>query len=517
MTRSARAGSVKSYAASSSKVKEGPFCGIDVLDLEEIESIACGGEPTSDQLRRIYGLKHRVVHPYLKEEDLKSNQKWNPNCFFGLGWKVKKKPKQPETKEFVSAIIRSPDVPYGGLKNLGATCYMNSMLQCLYFNKKFRHNIMRLSQDEFPESVRSCQPIQELQKLFANLEISCAKSFDTTMFAKSLRLDCSVQQDAQEFLKLLLTFLEQTLAHSNVPAEAKAFVEDDFRGTYSYCTKCLECGYTSRPEVSFYDLDLKVQGIATLEESLDDFIKKEDLDGENMYQCQECNVKVKAQRGIELISLPRVLNLQLLRFVFDLKSGNRRKVNTQISFPKILDLSRWCGQAKSESSTPEQSGSEKRKRRKTEKAAANCVQAEKKAKENGVATVDNTYLYELQCVIVHTGSSAIQGHYIAHVKESLDGKWWRFDDDFVTSLDDDDYLGTEEAVAKARKRLKADEAAELEGRVRSKDAYMLIYKRKEGNDKAENEVSSFIPPHLRADIEEQNRSVLPAICDHAPG
>ncbi|EKX40481.1 hypothetical protein GUITHDRAFT_52087, partial [Guillardia theta CCMP2712] len=299
-----------------------------------------------------------------------------------------------------------PKVPYGGLKNLGATCYMNSMLQCLYFNKEFRRNIMGLSQDEFPESVRSCLPLQELQKLFANLEISCARSFDTTPFAKSLRLDCSVQQDAQEFLKLLLSFLEQTLAQSSVPEEAKAFIQDDFRGTYSYCTKCSVCGYTSRPEVSFYDLDLKVQGISTLEESLDDFIKKEDLDGENMYQCQHCNIKVKAQRGIELISLPRVLNLQLLRFVYDIKSGNRRKVSSQISFPKVLDLSNWCGQAKN-------------------------------GKEMGAHCSENPYLYELQCVIVHTGSSAVQGHYIAHVKENVDGKWWRFDDDVVTTLDDD--------------------------------------------------------------------------------
>ena len=48
------------------------------------------------------------------------------------------------------------------------------------------------------------------------------------------------------------------------------------------------------------------------------FCKQEEkLDGDNQYYCTQCNSKQNAARYIELHSLPPVLNLQLLRFVFD--------------------------------------------------------------------------------------------------------------------------------------------------------------------------------------------------------
>ena len=46
-------------------------------------------------------------------------------------------------------------------------------------------------------------------------------------------------------------------------------------------------------------------------------LQEEKLDGDNQYYCTHCNSKQNAARYIELHSLPPVLNLQLLRFVFD--------------------------------------------------------------------------------------------------------------------------------------------------------------------------------------------------------
>ena len=45
--------------------------------------------------------------------------------------------------------------------------------------------------------------------------------------------------------------------------------------------------------------------------------QNEDLDGDNQYMCTQCDQKRDATRRIVLRHLPPVLNLQLLRFVYD--------------------------------------------------------------------------------------------------------------------------------------------------------------------------------------------------------
>lgn len=42
---------------------------------------------------------------------------------------------------------RSP-TGYAGLKNLGSTCYINSMIQQLFMNKTFRYCILRANDGE---------------------------------------------------------------------------------------------------------------------------------------------------------------------------------------------------------------------------------------------------------------------------------------------------------------------------------------------------------------------------------
>lgn len=46
-------------------------------------------------------------------------------------------------------------------------------------------------------------------------------------------------------------------------------------------------------------------------------LQEEKLDGDNRYFCESCQSKQCATRRIKLHSLPRTLNLQLMRFVFD--------------------------------------------------------------------------------------------------------------------------------------------------------------------------------------------------------
>ena len=73
------------------------------------------------------------------------------------------------------------------------------------------------------------------------------------------------------------------------------------------------------------------------------------MEGENAYACTVCESRQSAVRSIELDSLPPVLNMQLLRFVFERKLGRKKKLMNYIEFGQTLDMSRYLRKPSGES------------------------------------------------------------------------------------------------------------------------------------------------------------------------
>jgi len=86
---------------------------------------------------------------------------------------------------------------------------------------------------------------------------------------------------------------------------------------FSFLYSCLKCKTKSTRPSTFYELDLNIKGHKTLNESLQEFLKEEHLTGDDQYYCNHCNSKQDAVRKICLTTLPPVLNIQLMRFVYD--------------------------------------------------------------------------------------------------------------------------------------------------------------------------------------------------------
>lgn len=52
----------------------------------------------------------------------------------------------------------------------------------------------------------------------------------------------------------------------------------------------------------------------SVEEAIKGHLKPEKLEYGNKYFCEECGVKVDATKGLEFVTLPKILTIQLKRF-----------------------------------------------------------------------------------------------------------------------------------------------------------------------------------------------------------
>ncbi|XP_040377831.1 ubiquitin carboxyl-terminal hydrolase 26 isoform X2 [Oryza brachyantha] len=298
------------------------------------------GAITKGDMKQLYMVWKPVCH------GCHGNSKDSPNCFCGLipaANGVRKSGLWQRTNEIVRALGPNPSTDLrdstetpAGLTNLGATCYANSILQCLYMNTSFRSGIFSLE----PEILKMHPVLDQLARLFAQLHSSKMSFIDSAPFIKTLELDNGVQQDSHEFLTLFLSLLEGSLSHSKVPG-AKTIVQHLFRGSVSHVTRCSSCGRDSEASSKmedFYELELNIKGLNNLEQSLEDYFSTEALNGENQYFCESCQTRVDATRCIKLRSLPPVVNFQLKRYVFLPKTTTKKKISSAFSFPGQLDL-----------------------------------------------------------------------------------------------------------------------------------------------------------------------------------
>lgn len=142
-----------------------------------------------------------------------------------------------------------------GLKNQGATCYMNSLLQTLYFTNQLRKAVYKMP-TEADDSTKSVA--LALQRVFYDLQF-CDKPVGTKKLTKSFgweTLDSFMQHDVQEFLRVLLDKVEskmkRTCAEGTVPLL--------FEGKMSSYIKCKNVDYQSTRLETFYDIQLNIKG-----------------------------------------------------------------------------------------------------------------------------------------------------------------------------------------------------------------------------------------------------------------
>ncbi|XP_036090638.1 ubiquitin carboxyl-terminal hydrolase 21 isoform X2 [Rousettus aegyptiacus] len=256
-----------------------------------------------------------------------------------------------------------------GLRNLGNTCFLNAVLQCLSSTRPLRDFCLRR---DFRQEVPGGGRAQELTEAFADVigalwhPDSCEAVNPTRFRAVFQKYVPSFsgysQQDAQEFLKLLMERLHlevnrrgrraaPLLAGSPAPSPPrragarpadpelsdddranlmwKRYLEredskivDLFVGQLKSCLKCQACGYRSTTFEVFCDLSLPIpkKGFAGGKVSLRDcfslFTKEEELELENAPVCDRCRQKTRSTKKLTVQRFPRILVLRILLFRF---------------------------------------------------------------------------------------------------------------------------------------------------------------------------------------------------------
>ncbi|KAJ2158993.1 ubiquitin-specific protease ubp15 [Coemansia sp. RSA 552] len=344
---------------------------------------------------------------------------------------------------------------YVGLRNQGATCYMNSLLQSLYFTNEFRNAVYQIptEHDDPKKSVALA-----LQRVFYSLQVS-DEAVDTTELTKSFGWDSVesfMQHDVQEFNRVLQDNLETKMKGTVVDGAVARM----FEGKMKSYIRCVDVEFESSRVENYYDISLNVKGCATLRDSFANYCEVETLDGENKYQAEGFGLQA-ARKGVIFESFPQVLQLQLKRFEYDFRRDAMIKINDRHEFPPTIDLGEFLSDD---------------------------------------ADRSEPWRYALHGVLVHSGDLH-GGHYFGLLRPTAEDRWFRFDDDRVVPVAKgevfEEYYGGDAAGISP-----APGARMRPSSKRFTNAYMLVYIRESRRDSVLCGGDAPVPEHLLRRIQE---------------
>jgi len=322
-----------------------------------------------------------------------------------------------------------------GLRNIGNTCFMNSVIQCLSNTKLLTNYLLN---DEHVRDINTTNSSMKgsLIKAFATVIKGLWKSNGRVVDPSSLkgavqrfapRFSGYNQEDSQEFLRYLLeglhedvnrvmtkpqpihTEIDSSLSVCEQAMEAwKRYIRRDdshlvdlFVGQLKSTLCCSDCNHESVTFEPFWDLSLGIPsrtGEVSLLDCLDTFTKEEVLDGDEMPTCERCKTRRKSTKRYSLYRLPKILVVHLKRF--SPSERNRNKLSTTVTFPlNGLNLSRYTD------------------------SVTNCS-------------------YNCYAISNHSGT-LYSGHYTAYAKHAQSGQWHSYNDSRVSKCSSSNVISNE--------------------------------------------------------------------------
>ncbi|XP_036386600.1 ubiquitin carboxyl-terminal hydrolase 21 [Megalops cyprinoides] len=317
-----------------------------------------------------------------------------------------------------------------GLLNVGNTCFLNAVVQCLSHTESLRYYCLTKAYQKEMGSSKEPKLMNAFTQVLADLwdvnrtdaPVNPGKFYN--VFKESVPYFSGYsQQDAQEFLRFLLDRLHSEInrclpkrAASSSPREppyAKIRIEEEaaimwkrylerddskivdlFSGQLRSSLHCSVCSHYSTTFDVFCDLSLPIPkrsvsgGTVSLKDCLELFSQEEKLDRDNAPMCERCGKRTESTKRLTIQRFPKVIVLHLNRFAMSRYSFCKSTVS--VSFPLTqLDLGPYG--------------------------------------PDGIGPV----LYNLYAVCNHSGT-ANMGHYTAYCLE--ESGWYCYNDARVTPI-----------------------------------------------------------------------------------
>jgi ubiquitin C-terminal hydrolase len=390
--------------------------------------------------------------------------------------------------EFTSAKDTAPiktyeseeelDLGKSRIRNMGNTCYMNSILQCINHTPLLREYILSnryvddlkynistkaKENDEILDEnqVKTLFKTNIIYQLHRIMKIMWSKnclvtpaSFRKLIAKKNDMFNGFRQHDSQEFMIYIIDQIHEEMAKkTNIIFGNKVYPKEEIiknklndikfeeiqtnlehklismlanvtwrnyiRNQYSIVTElftglfhstlesqvchnkshafdpfmCLSASIPINTKGNTY-LEMKKE--FSLYEVLDNFFSSEVMTGDNKVNCERCCKKTSSTKQISIWFPPKILIIQIKRFLKNPYGFTTRKINNSINYPiRGLDLYNYTSDANKKS-----------------------------------------YKYNLFAVNIHSDFGGIHsGHYYSYCKNTFDNKWYCYNDENIREID----------------------------------------------------------------------------------
>jgi ubiquitin C-terminal hydrolase len=305
-----------------------------------------------------------------------------------------------------------------GLVNIGATCYINTAIQCLSHCLDFLHFILSKKYAVNNQNTM----IEHLRHVLVELWLN-NHNYSPNKLIESINthliIDAYEQNDINEFIILFLDYLNKEIAYKYKPSKKELVTSnrytksqydmqrfkmdiswyektggeyskliDLFHGQSITQVVCGHCNHITHNYEVYSNMMLPLtESTNSLEECMDLYFHDETLNDTIEWKCDECKQKSKSIKSLKLWRNPNILIISLKRFTYDMKKNNKL-----ISIPEYLSLDKYT-------------------------------------------LTNDQYKYRLVSVACHIGSF-FGGHYYSICRHP-DNNWYMYDDDQVIPIKDD--------------------------------------------------------------------------------